>query len=391
MTLRQDLDPRTRPAVSVIIPTYQRREYVSRAVRSVLAQTFADFELIVVDDGSTDGTGEALAGLDPRLRYVWQENRGTGAARNAGIARARGEIVAFLDSDDRWLPQHLEVVTEVLALHPTAIVACTCPSQDVSGRQQPAQARLVDFLPVALADAMFGFIPCAAVRTSELHAVTGFKEELEYMEDIDLFLRLSARGPFAMLEHRTVVIQRTRGGRLWRGIERGLVLPAFEALSRQAVETVSTANRPDRPALEAMAQGRMRYAAVLRALVEHDDEAVATNLVQAVQLLPALSRHAYTVVRRIRRVAYGEHARTWAVTAELWPDQTADTALFLRMGAAWAALSGGRPSEALRLLRGLPTGPAIRFVFDNGRLWSWMVRGAIQRRVHRGRDLPVRP
>jgi glycosyl transferase family 2 len=378
-------------APSVIVPTYQRSEYVLRAVRSVLAQTYSDFEVIVVDDGSTDGTGEALAGLDPRLRYHWQENRGAGAARNAGIALARGEIVAFLDSDNRWLPRHLEVVTEVLAVHPTAIVACTCPFQDVSGRQNPMRARLVDFLPLALADVSFGFTSCAAVRTSELHAVTGFREELPYMEDVDLYLRLSARGPFAMLKHRTVVIQLTRGGRLLGGIERGLVLPVFETLSRQAVEIASTANRPDRVALEAMAEGRMRYAAVLRALVEHDDEAVATNLVQAVQLLPALSRHAYTVVRRIRRVAYGEHARTWAVTAELWPDQTADTALFLRMGAAWAALSGGRPSEALRLLRGLPTGPAIRFVFDNGPLWIWMVRGAIQRRIHRGRDRPVRP
>ncbi len=198
-------------------------------------------------------------------------------------------------------------------------------------------ARLVDFLPLALADVSFGFTPCAAVRTSELHAVTGFKEELPYMEDVDLYLRLSARGPFAMLKHRTVVIQLTRGGRLLRGIERGLVLPAFEALSRQAVETVSTANRPDHVALQAMAQGRMRYAAVLRALVEHDDEAVAANLVQALRLLPALSRQPFSVARRIRRVVHGEQARAWATTAELWPDQTADTALFLRMGAAWAA------------------------------------------------------
>src|SRR5438132_3254976 len=102
------------PAVSVIVPTFQRREYVVRAVGSVLAQTYEDFELIVVDDGSTDGTGEALAGLDGRLRYLWQENRGTGAARNTGLRLARGEIVAFLDSDNRWLPHHLGIVTEVL-------------------------------------------------------------------------------------------------------------------------------------------------------------------------------------------------------------------------------------------------------------------------------------
>jgi hypothetical protein len=389
MTAAADhIQPDSPPAVSVIVPTYQRREYVTRAVRSVLAQTFSDFELIVVDDGSTDGTGDALAGLDPRLRYHWQENHGTGAARNAGIAHARGEIVAFLDSDNHWLPQHLEVVTDVLALHPRAVLASTCPRQDVSGRERPRDARLVDFLPLAIADVTCSFTSCAAVRTAELRAVAGFKEELAYMEDIDLFLRLSARGPFALLRHRTVVIQLTRGGRLLRGIELGLVLPAFEALSRQAVETVSTADRADRVALETMAQGRMRYAAVLRALVEHDDEAVATNLVQACRLLPALSRQPYAVARRIRRVAYGEHPRTWALTAELWPDQTADTALFLRMSAAAAALGRGRASEALRLLRGLPPRPAIRFVFDNGPLWSWMARAAIHRGIHRGRDLP---
>ncbi len=77
------------PTVSVVIPTYQRRDDVLRAVESVLAQSFEDFEVIVVDDGSTDGTAEALAGLDPRLRYVWHENRGTGAARNAGLRLAR--------------------------------------------------------------------------------------------------------------------------------------------------------------------------------------------------------------------------------------------------------------------------------------------------------------
>src|SRR2546421_13038913 len=99
------------PAVSVIVPTFQRREYVVRAVGSVLAQTYEDFELIVVDDGSTDGSGVALAGLDCRLRYLWQENRGTGAARQKGLGLVRGEIVAFLASHYTWLPPHLWIVT----------------------------------------------------------------------------------------------------------------------------------------------------------------------------------------------------------------------------------------------------------------------------------------
>ena len=98
------------PTVSVIIPTYNRAHLVGRAIRSVLNQTFQDFEIIVVDDGSTDNTEEVIKSFnDPRIRYIRHEqNRGGSAARNTGIRAARGEYIAFLDSDDEWLPQKLE-------------------------------------------------------------------------------------------------------------------------------------------------------------------------------------------------------------------------------------------------------------------------------------------
>src|SRR5436305_6133603 len=97
------------PRFSVVLPTFDRRDLVLEAIASVEAQRFRDYELIVVDDGSTDGTRDAVAGR-PGLIYVWQENRGEAVARNEGVARAHGELVAFLDSDCLWRPNHLEVM-----------------------------------------------------------------------------------------------------------------------------------------------------------------------------------------------------------------------------------------------------------------------------------------
>lgn len=96
------------PLVSVIIPTYNRREYVRLAIESALAQTYTDFEIIVIDDGSTDGTGEALRAYDGRIHYIFKANEGNAAAaRNYGMSIARGEYIALLDSDDLWLPDKL--------------------------------------------------------------------------------------------------------------------------------------------------------------------------------------------------------------------------------------------------------------------------------------------
>ena len=103
------------PKVSVVIPTHDRAHLVGRAIRSVLAQTFQDFEIIVVDDCSVDNTKEVVQSLaDSRIRYLRHEiNRGGSAARNTGIGAARGEWIAFLDSDDEWLPKKLEKQLEM--------------------------------------------------------------------------------------------------------------------------------------------------------------------------------------------------------------------------------------------------------------------------------------
>jgi glycosyltransferase involved in cell wall biosynthesis len=109
------------PAVSIVLPTFNRVDVIGRALDSVRRQTFGDFELLVIDDGSTDGTAELVAGLgDPRIRVVRQANAGVYVARNLGLQESRGRWITFLDSDDAWAPQYLELTTAFLRHHPGA-------------------------------------------------------------------------------------------------------------------------------------------------------------------------------------------------------------------------------------------------------------------------------
>ena len=109
------------PAISVVIPLYNQAPFLQRALDSVLAQTMTDFEIMVVDDGSTDGGAQLAEGYqDPRLVCLYQENRGAAAARNRGLAAAQGDLVAFLDADDTWKPQFLEVILRLRRAFPQA-------------------------------------------------------------------------------------------------------------------------------------------------------------------------------------------------------------------------------------------------------------------------------
>jgi len=106
------------PAVSVIIPTYNRAHMVGETIESVLQQTFQDFEVIVADDGSTDGTHQLLRTYGDRIRYLFQQNRGAAAARNRAVEEAKGRYLAFCDDDDLWCPDHLEFLYMSLVNQP---------------------------------------------------------------------------------------------------------------------------------------------------------------------------------------------------------------------------------------------------------------------------------
>src|SRR5262245_59634926 len=121
------------PRVSVVLPTFNRADTIVRAIRSVVTQTFTDWELIVIDDGSTDGTSILLANLDPRVIVIRQENRVFTEARNAGIRASRSEYIAFIDSDDEFLPHHLELCAAFLDAFPDAPFVATELLEDFGG------------------------------------------------------------------------------------------------------------------------------------------------------------------------------------------------------------------------------------------------------------------
>jgi hypothetical protein len=377
------------PGVSVVIPTYQRRELVGRAVASVLGQGFSDFELIVVDDGSTDGTAEALRGLDQRLRCHRRPHRGAAAARNAGIRLARAPIVAFLDSDDRWLSDHLAGVTEALDRHPQAVLVTTAPRFAVAGRARPSEARLVDALPCALFECYGGYPSGVAARRGRLLACGGFDDRLVVMEDCDLWLRMAALGPFCVLQRRTIVRQDTRGSLVHRGIASGKYLEAEERIARTALSVVARSQRPDREELARRAEGRAEFVKALRALAEGDDDDAATALENACRLLPDLGEMQDFVTRRIVKIASSpqERFRVVAMASALWPDQRSDTALHLR----WKAISLAprrRVGPALGLLAGTPLPRLPAYVVRSRSRWLRTLRRRAQSVRYRGKESP---
>jgi glycosyltransferase involved in cell wall biosynthesis len=193
--------------VSVVIPTFNRRRFIGSAIDSALAQTYAPIEIVVVDDGSTDGTAELIreryAG-DRRVQYHWQINQGQAIARNAAIREARGEVVAFLDSDDLWNPDKLEKQMPLMIRAPAVqIVHGGCSLVDESGRwvkdHVPARETGVNVGHILGALVYLNRISCltAVVRKEAIERVGGFNPGARLAAcalDWDLWLRIACHG-----------------------------------------------------------------------------------------------------------------------------------------------------------------------------------------------------
>jgi hypothetical protein len=376
----------------VILPTYQRRELVRRAVASALAQTYRDFELIVVDDGSTDGTGEALAPLGDRIRYEWQPNRGVAAARNLALRLATGSILAFLDSDDQWLPNHLAVVTDLLRRHPEAVAASTCPGKDVRGRHRLTDARIEDYRHEPNATrGTIGFVSCMAVRAEALARVGGFDERLKAGEDTDLRLKLATVGPYCLLRRRTVRRQYTSGGLKDRGLDSGAYLAAARIQAANLTEAAARLPRPARAKVEREAHGLLYASRVRQALEHHDTALVGADLEQACRHLPLsdeprqAERHLGLDVARGHRPE--KQLRELRTLLELWPEKDSPTEHYLRARSAVMALRCRMPREAVRLLGRWRARGTLRFAMRAIPLIYHRVRKALQDRRDQAREV----
>lgn len=204
-----------------MISTYNRSAIVPNAIESALRQTFGNFELIVIDDGSTDGTRERLEPYMNRIRYFYQANRGVSAARNAGVAAARGEWVSILDSDDVWHPAKLERQLEVLSRLGSGFGACvtncaytgrliTCPTLfEENGIMTDSSSGPFDNPMKYVMRNGYGLcVQSLLVRRSIFSEAGGFDEALGLGEDRDLMFRLCFKTGFCYVQEPLVSIDR---------------------------------------------------------------------------------------------------------------------------------------------------------------------------------------
>ncbi len=212
-----------RPVVSVIIPAYNAERFLSRAIDSAIGQTLPPLEIIVVDDGSSDGTRDVVASYGSTVRYIWQDNAGAATARNVGVSHAHGEVLAFLDADDKWHPRKLECQVPLLYRWPTAAF-CTCRLRTTSDDQDLSEVQVGTAIDVTVIrdfrhvfrDPYFG-TPTVVMRKEVFEACSGFDESLVTAEDLDLWMRAAYRRAVIMVEETLVDAFRYPGSLSSRG------------------------------------------------------------------------------------------------------------------------------------------------------------------------------
>lgn len=315
------IEPITAPTVSVILPTYNRQELLLESVKSVLRQTWIDYELLVVDDGSTDGTRAALAPYMARIRYIHQENAGQGAALGRGVCDARGTWVAFLHSDDKWVPERLERMMGLVARHPQVHAVATA-SQQISADGTPTGRLFLKTTPgLELTTADFltrhkGLINGMGilVRRDCLQKIGGIDERLSNAIDCDLWLRLSIQFNIAFLNEPLLLYRRHEGNigaDILTNSEEWLLL-----LDKFAVESADYVRRNYRMYRRARASQYLRHGRELLVHNAHDPQLLCrtrADLTASLRLHPfGVRAYVYWIVSWIAPSLYAR-IRSWEV------------------------------------------------------------------------------
>lgn len=180
-----------RPLVSVILPAYNGELYVGQAIDSVLQQTYQNFEIIVIDDGSTDNTSRVIQNFGKKVRYVYQQNGGIGAVRNRGIAMANGDFFAFLDHDDLWLPKKLELQMEQMEIHPELDMVFCAVTQFLSPEKEEELSKQFACPKTPFKGYAIGAM---LIKRDSFHKVGPFSTNFRVGEFIDWYARAQHEG-----------------------------------------------------------------------------------------------------------------------------------------------------------------------------------------------------
>lgn len=277
------------PRVSIIIPAYNRANMILTALKSVLAQTYPDWEAIVVDDGSSDNTREVVAGVkDARVRYIYQENKGLPGARNAGIRASSGEYVAFLDSDDAFLPEKLALQVPVLDANPDlCLVAGGFIEVDMNMRPLREIRPWVKNPTLDLLDWVRTCSFCVGsplVRRGWLDRAGLFDENMRYVEDWDLWLRMASMGCHMQWLKKPVYLYRMHASSMVRQavmMKNGMIAMFDKFFARPDLP-------PEASALRGKAYGHAYLNAAARAMAGGDGAEGKACLTAAFEHNPAL-------------------------------------------------------------------------------------------------------
>ena len=220
--------------ISVIIPTYNAAAYIYEALDSVLAQTYKDYEIIVIDDGSTDDTKELIEVHYPAVKYFYVENNGVSAARNLGIVKAQGEFIAFLDADDMWLPEKLEKQLTVFGADESVGLVFTenyfFNDQGLSGFTNKKSRLMRGDIVKNIFLNSYAVTSTVMVRKSVFKQVGLFEEELSVAEDDNMWMRIAMKFGVELIDECLVMYRMTAGSlssnfdSIVSGVERHLEL-----------------------------------------------------------------------------------------------------------------------------------------------------------------------